>query len=156
RAAPSFRRIPGLVIEYVIGPRLIADHVVSVIGRLVSGWPEGADTGRYGGDRPIDLRVAKKRQRVALAASAVDAGVRRCQKTVVGPAQQQLTAIDDKRVGDGWNVDPITGLGAECWTRNVIGCEQRQETRIGMRCDAELVVERLRLRRVVGRAQLVL
>src|SRR5215467_12682231 len=60
RAARSFRRVLGLVIEYVIGPRLIADHVVSVIGRLVSGWPAGAGAGRYGGDRPVDLRVAKK------------------------------------------------------------------------------------------------
>jgi hypothetical protein len=78
------------------------------------------------------------------------------EETVVGPAQQQLPAIDDKRVGDGWNVDPITGLGAERETGHVVGREQRQETRIGMRRDAEFVVGRLRLRRVVGSAQLVL
>src|SRR5262249_6781378 len=156
RTALSFRGVLGLVIEYVIGPRRIADHIVGVIGRLVSGWPEGADTGRYGGDRPVDLGVAEKCERVALAASAVDRAVRRCEETVGGPAQQQLSAIDDKRVGYRWDVNPIAGLGAECQTRHVIGCEQGQETRIGMRRDAEFVVRRLRLRRVVGRAQLVL
>jgi hypothetical protein len=52
----------------LIGPRLIADHVVGVIDRLVSRWAAGTDAGRYGGDRPIDLGVAEKRQRVALAA----------------------------------------------------------------------------------------
>src|SRR5215472_7470050 len=113
RTALSVRGVFGLVIEYVIGPRLIADHVLGVIGRLVSGWPEGADAGRHGSDRPIDLGVAEERQRVALAAGAVDRAVRRCEKSVVGPAQQQLSAIDDKRVGDGWDVDPIAGLGAE-------------------------------------------
>src|SRR5437868_14215849 len=72
RAAPSFRRVLGLIIEYVIGPRLIPDHVVGVIGRLISGWADGADAGRYGRDRPVNLGVAEKRYRVALAASAVD------------------------------------------------------------------------------------
>src|SRR5215472_11051826 len=129
RTALSVRGVFGLVIEYVIGPRLIADHVVGVIGRLVSGWPEGADTGRYSGDRPINLGVAEKCQRVALAAGAIDRVMRRCEETVVGPAQQQLPAIDDKRVGDGWDIDPITDLGAECETGHVVGREQRQETR---------------------------
>ena len=90
RAALSFRRVLGLAVEHVIGPRLIADHVVGVIGRLVSRRAAGADAGRYCGDRPIDLGVAKKRQRVALAAGAIDRTMRRCEETVVGPAQQQL------------------------------------------------------------------
>src|SRR5437660_9570584 len=104
-AAPSFRRVLGLVAEHVIGPRLIADHVVGVIGRLVSGRALGADTGRYGGDRPVDIRVTEKRQRIALAASAIDSAVRRCEEKVVGPPQQQLPTIDDKRVTDGWDID---------------------------------------------------
>src|SRR6202023_340965 len=70
RAAPSFRRVLGLVAEHIIGPRLIADHVVGVIGRLISGWADGADAGRYGGDRPVNLGVAEKSSRVALAAGA--------------------------------------------------------------------------------------
>jgi hypothetical protein len=61
RATPSFRRVLGLVAEHIIGPRLIADHVVGVIGRLISGWADGADAGRYGGDRPVNLGVAEKR-----------------------------------------------------------------------------------------------
>src|SRR5262244_4603042 len=132
RAALSLRRVLGLVVENVIGPRLIADYVVGVIGRLVSRRAAGADAGRYGCDRPIDLGVAEKRQRVALAAGAIDRAVRRCEEAVVGPAQQQLPAIDDKSVGDGWDVDPITGPGVECKTRYVVGREQGQETRIGV------------------------
>src|SRR5580704_4126297 len=61
RATPSFRRVLGLVAEHIIGPCLIADHVVGVIGRLISGWAGGADAGRYGGDRPLNLGVAEKR-----------------------------------------------------------------------------------------------
>src|SRR5947207_994522 len=95
RAALSFGRVLGVIVEHVIGPRLIPDHVVGVIGRLVLRRAAGADAGRYGGDRPIDLGVAEKRQRVALAASAVDYAVRRCEET---------------------DLDPIAGLGAECET----------------------------------------
>ena len=41
----------SLVVEHVIGPRLISDHVVGVIGRLISRRAAGADAGRYGGRR---------------------------------------------------------------------------------------------------------
>jgi hypothetical protein len=61
RAALSFRRPLGLVIKHVIGPRLIADHVVGIIGCLISGWTERADAGRYGGDRRVNLGVAEER-----------------------------------------------------------------------------------------------
>src|SRR5918911_1730629 len=47
--------------------------------------------------------------------------VRFCEKTMVGPPQQHLPAIDDKGVGDGWDLDPIAGLGAECDTGYVVG-----------------------------------
>src|SRR5205814_7075150 len=97
---------------------------------------------------------AEKRQGVALAGSAVECAVRRREETVVGPAQQQLPAIDDKRVRDGWDVYPIASRGAECETGHLVGREQRQETRVGVRCDAEFVIGRLQLRRVVGCAQL--
>src|SRR5438067_13333890 len=93
-----FRRL--LVGQQVVGPLLIGDHVVGVIGRRVLGRVVGSDAGRDGGDRPIDVGVAEEVQRIALAAAAVDGAVRRRQEAIVGPAQQQLAAVDDEGVGD--------------------------------------------------------
>src|SRR5215831_6529337 len=120
RAAPSFRRVLGLVVEHVIGPRLIADHVVGVIGRLVSRRAAGADAGRYGGYRPVDLGVAEKRQRVALPAGAIDRGVARkrslvqrsnnCPPLTINASGTVGTSIQSPvRV---WNARPGTSLGA--------------------------------------------
>jgi len=45
------------------------------------------------------MGVAEEGQGIALAAAAIDGAMRRRQEPVVGPAQQQLAAIDDKASG---------------------------------------------------------
>jgi hypothetical protein len=57
------------------------------------------------GYRPVDMAVAEKGKSVTLAARAVDRAMRCREEDVVGPALQQLTAVDDKRVGDGECID---------------------------------------------------
>src|ERR1051326_7916859 len=43
-----------LVGQQVVGPLLISDHVVGVVGRRVLGRTVGAYAGRHGGNRPVD------------------------------------------------------------------------------------------------------
>src|SRR5262249_60182569 len=71
RAPLSSHRVLGLIVEDIIGPRLIANHVLGIIGRLVSARASGADAGRYRGCWPVNLSIAEKCQRVALPGRAV-------------------------------------------------------------------------------------
>src|SRR6266436_2874853 len=66
------RGVPILGSEQVVGPLLIAGHVVGVVGGRVFRRRIGADAGRYRGYRPVDMAVAEKDEGVTLAARAVD------------------------------------------------------------------------------------
>src|SRR6266446_8201117 len=79
--------------EYVVGPLLVVDHVVGVVGRGVFRRLVQPDAGGHGGHRPVDIAVAEKGKGVALVTRAVDGAVRRCEKAVVGPALQQLASV---------------------------------------------------------------
>src|SRR5260370_10632771 len=102
----SFCRILVLSAEHVVGPLLVADHVVGVVGRGVLRRVVRPDAGRHGGHRPVDIAVAEKGEGVALATRAVDGAVRRGEGVVVGPAPQQLAAVYDKGVKNGWRTAP--------------------------------------------------
>ena len=60
----------------------------------------------------------------SLAARAVDGAVRRREETVVGPAPQQLAAVDDKGIGDGGRSDPVAALRADRQPWHLVGGEQ--------------------------------
>src|SRR6516164_2643708 len=99
--------------EHVVGPLLIADHVLRIVGRRVPWrlvWPHA---GRYCSHGPIDIAVAEEGQRVALAARAVEGAVGRGEEIIVGPALQQLAAVHDKGAGKGRRIDPFAALRAD-------------------------------------------
>jgi hypothetical protein len=72
------------------------------------------------------MAVAEKGESVTLAARAVDRAVRRREEDVVGPALQQLTAVDDKRVGDGECVDPAAASRADRQAGHLVWGAARQ------------------------------
>jgi len=82
--------------------------------------------------------------------------VRRGEEDIVGPALQHLAAVDDVGVGDRRSVDPFAALGADRKARHVVGREQGEKARIGMRRQPELILYRAVLMRVVRHAQGVL
>src|SRR6266851_10524586 len=57
--AMSFCRVLVLSAEHVVGPLLVADHVVGVVGRGVLRRVVRPDAGRHGGHRPVDIAVAE-------------------------------------------------------------------------------------------------
>src|SRR5271166_2489968 len=58
----SFRGVFVLGAEHVVGPLLVADHVIGVVGRGVLRRIVRPDAGRHRGHRPVDIAVAEKRQ----------------------------------------------------------------------------------------------
>ena len=64
----------------------------------------------------------------------------RREKTVVGPTAQHVAAIHQEVPFQCRGVDPASVAGAERETRHLVLRQQRQEARIAVRRDAELIL----------------
>ena len=109
-----------------------------------------ADTGRDGLHDDVVVWAEEKRDRVARGASAVEDTVRRRAETVVRVARQHCPGIDDEGPGHRRWPNPFALGSAHFETRQRRLCQEGQEIVIGMRREAELVLLRLRMRRVMN------
>src|SRR5215472_5102715 len=71
----SFRGIPVVVAEHVVGPLLVADHVHRILGCRVLRRLVRPNAGRHRRHWPINIAVTEEGEAVALAIGAVDRAV---------------------------------------------------------------------------------
>src|SRR5262245_5161981 len=73
--------------------------------------PGGMPSARAGGQAPHHMlcpAIKEIRDGVAARAGSIDHAMRRRQEAVVGPAAEQVTAVDEKRTLDRRRIDPAS------------------------------------------------